>query len=138
LAARASFPASKAQEAVDEVIERLGLHVIASRLVGELAHGQRQWVEIGMVIIRKPKVVLLDEPAAGMSDEETEKTANLIKEINCMSAVVVVEHDMAFIQKIAELVTVFHQGKVLMESTFNDVVSNQRVRDVYLGRGIGE
>ncbi|MCD8516704.1 MAG: ATP-binding cassette domain-containing protein [Burkholderiaceae bacterium] len=138
LAARASYPASQSQKVVDEVIERLDLSSIASRLVGELAHGQRQWVEIGMVIIRKPKVVLLDEPAAGMSDEETVKTANLIKEINRTSAVVVVEHDMAFIQKIAELVTVFHQGKVLMESTFNDVVSNQRVRNVYLGRGIGE
>src|SRR5690606_26666372 len=114
---------------------RLGLRKESSRLVGELAHGQRQWVEIGMVIARDPKLILFDEPAAGMSDEETDEMVSLFRELNQHAAIIVVEHDMAFIGKIAQQVTVFHQGQILMEGTFDEVVSNQQVRDVYLGRG---
>jgi len=80
-------------------------------------------------------VILLDEPAAGMSDEETDFLVDLIQELNTRAAIVVVEHDMAFIGKIARQVTVFHQGRILLEGAFADVVRNQQVRDVYLGRG---
>ncbi len=86
------------------------------------------------MIVREPKIVLLDEPAAGMSDEETALTAELIRELNRDTTIVVVEHDMQFIRQIARTVTVFHQGRILMEDTFDRVVADARVREVYLGR----
>jgi len=135
LAARGALDAHAARTRAEELKTRLDLHAVAHQLVGELAHGQRQWVEIGMVIARDPQVILLDEPAAGMSDEETDFLVNLIRELNTHAAIVVVEHDMAFIGKIARQVTVFHQGRILLEGAFADVVRNQQVRDVYLGRG---
>ena len=88
-----------------------------------------------MVVAREPKVILLDEPAAGMSDEETVRMAELILELNARAAVVVVEHDMAFIGRIARIVTVFHQGGILKEGSFAQIIADPRVRDVYLGRG---
>ena len=90
-----------------------------------------------MVVARDPKVILLDEPAAGMSDEETQRMADLIHELNSRAAVVVVEHDMAFIGKIARTVTVFHQGSILTEGSFEQIIADPQVRDVYLGRGRG-
>jgi branched-chain amino acid transport system ATP-binding protein len=137
LAASSKWRGSKAVTAVDRIAERLSLTRILGRLVGDLAHGQRQWVEIGMVIVAEPKIVLLDEPTAGMSDEETTLTAELIREINKDMTIVVVEHDMQFIRQIARMVTVFHRGRVLMEDTFDQVVANPTVRDVYLGRAKG-
>ena len=95
------------------------------QVVGELAHGQRQWVEIGMVVAREPKVILLDEPAAGMSDDETVRMAELILELNARAAVVVVEHDMAFIGRIARTVTVFHQGGILKEGSFAQIIADR-------------
>jgi branched-chain amino acid transport system ATP-binding protein/urea transport system ATP-binding protein len=103
-------------------------------LVGELAHGQRQWVEIGMAIAGEPKIVLLDEPSAGMSAEETNRTAELIREVNRTATIVVVEHDMQFIRQIASRVTVFHQGAILVEASVEKVMSDPVVRDVYLGK----
>lgn len=135
LAARFAHPPARARKLVDEVVERLGIAAFVDRLVGELAHGQRQWVEIGMVMAREPKLVLLDEPSAGMSAEERHRTAELIKEINRTATVVVVEHDMQFIRQIAKLVTVFHRGRILVEEQVDIALSDQRVRDVYLGRG---
>ncbi|MBP6019832.1 MAG: ATP-binding cassette domain-containing protein [Burkholderiaceae bacterium] len=135
LAARSVRGADEASERTEQLKTRLGLGSVSRKLVGELAHGQRQWVEIGMVIARDPKVILFDEPAAGMSEEETQRMAELIQELNQQAAIVVVEHDMAFIGKIARMVTVFHRGRILTEGTFDEVVSNQQVRDVYLGRG---
>ncbi len=120
---------------VDELAQRVGIGGILDRLVGELSHGQRQWVEIASVIATEPRLVLLDEPAAGMTDEETAQTAELIRELNRRATIVVVEHDMQFIEQIAQRVTVFHQGAVLLEGSFEQVVSNPVVRDVYLGRG---
>src|SRR5262249_35054401 len=117
-----------------EVIDRLGLSAIAGRLVGELARGQRQWVEIGMVMVREPRIMLLDEPSAGMSAEETDRTAGLIREINRTVTLVVVEHDMQFIRQIATRVTVFHQGQILVEESFERIMQDPVVRDVYLGR----
>jgi branched-chain amino acid transport system ATP-binding protein len=134
LAASSKWRGKQAAAEVGRIAERLSLTPILGRLVGELAHGQRQWVEIGMVIVAEPRIVLLDEPAAGMSDEETALTAQLIREINADMTIVVVEHDMQFIRQIAGLVTVFHQGRILMEDSFDKVAADPTVRDVYLGR----
>lgn len=137
LAAASRLKGAEIGRAVDRIAERLSLTAILDRLVGELAHGQRQWVEIGMVIVCEPKIVLLDEPAAGMSDDETVLTAELIREINRDMTIVVVEHDMQFIRQIARTVTVFHQGRILMEDTFDRIVADPTVREVYLGRSGG-
>ena len=107
---------------------------IADATVGQLAHGQRQWVEIATVLAQEPELILLDEPAAGMTFEEVDRTAALIKEINRTHALIVVEHDMQFIRKIATTVTVFNQGRILMEDDVGVVLVDQRVRDVYLGK----
>ena len=119
---------------VDETMERLNLTSIAGREVGILSHGQRQWVEIATVLAQEPDLVLLDEPVAGMTDEEVDRTAEIVREINRSRAVIVVEHDMQFIRKIAKTVTVFNQGAVLIEGDVDTVLSNQQVRDVYLGK----
>ena len=120
--------------AVDDAIERLMLRPIVDRLVGQLAHGQRQWVELGLVLLTEPVLILLDEPAAGMSDDETTRTAELIRDINRTHALIVVEHDMAFIRKIARDITVFDRGEILAEGPAHRVLSDRRVRDVYLGK----
>jgi branched-chain amino acid transport system ATP-binding protein len=134
LAARARRKGAAIAAAIDAIVERLDLGPILGRFVGELAHGQRQWVEIAMVIVCEPTIVLLDEPAAGMSDEETSRTAALVLELNKSATIVVVEHDMQFIRQIARTVTVFHQGRILVEDSFANVVANPVVRDVYVGR----
>jgi branched-chain amino acid transport system ATP-binding protein len=125
---------ARAQRIVDETLTRLQLDTIADRIVGQLAHGQRQWVEIATVLAQEPELILLDEPAAGMNHEEVLRTAELIREINKTQALVVVEHDMQFIRMIARTVTVFSQGEVLVEGSVETVLSDQRVKDVYLGR----
>ena len=123
-----------ANRIVDQTMARLQLDRLADRVVGQLAHGQRQWVEIATVLAQEPELILLDEPAAGMNHEEVLRTAELIKEINKTTALVVVEHDMPFIRMIARTVTVFSQGQVLVEGLVDAVLSDQRVKDVYLGR----
>ena len=134
LAARRGNAIAATRQIVAELIDRLQLTEIVHRPVGELAHGQRQWVEIGMVLARKPRLVLLDEPSAGMSLDETNRTAALIREVNKTTTVIVVEHDMQFIRQIATKVTVFHQGRILVEDAFDRIMTNPIVRDVYLGR----
>jgi branched-chain amino acid transport system ATP-binding protein len=134
LAATFAHRGASARRLADAVMERLDLAGIADRRAGELAHGQRQWVEIGMVVAREPRLILLDEPSAGMGPEETRRTAALVRELNRDATIVVVEHDMQFIREIARRVTVFHQGRVLREDTFERVVADPVVRDVYLGR----
>ncbi|AWN51296.1 ATP-binding cassette domain-containing protein [Methylobacterium sp. 17Sr1-1] len=119
---------------VDEILEKIRLTHLAGATVGQLSHGQRQWVEIGTVLAGDPDLILLDEPAAGMTDEETHRTAEIIREINKSRAIVVVEHDMAFIKMIARTVTVFHQGRIMMEDGIDAVLADRRVRDVYLGK----
>jgi branched-chain amino acid transport system ATP-binding protein len=106
----------------------------SDRLVGTLAHGQRQWVEIGTVLAGEPDLILLDEPAAGMNHDEVARTAAIIKDINRSKSLIVVEHDMAFIRMISDLITVFSQGAVLTEGRADAVMRDQRVRDVYLGK----
>lgn len=134
LAARRGRSARAADALTDETLERLLLTSVASAQVGQLAHGQRQWVELGVVLAREPWLILLDEPAAGMTHEEVERTAALIKEINRSATLIVVEHDMQFIKMIADVVTVFHQGAILVEDTVANVMRNPKVRDVYLGK----
>jgi branched-chain amino acid transport system ATP-binding protein len=118
----------------DQTLERVGVAPLARRVVGELAHGQRQLVELAMVIARRPELVLLDEPAAGMTGEEVERLAQIILDITREHSVVVVEHDMQFIRMIGGQVTVLHQGRVLAEDTVSEILRNPVVRDVYLGR----
>jgi len=123
-----------ARQTAHAVLERLGIAGLASRQVGRLAHGQRQLVELAMVVAPEPDLVILDEPTAGMTAEETRRTAELIRELNRRHAIVVVEHDMQFIRAIARRVTVFHQGRVLVEDDVATVMADPTVRDVYLGK----
>ena len=125
---------ARADAVVDEMLERIGLTGVAKRLVGQLAHGQRQWVELGIVLSVDPGLILLDEPAAGMTHEEVYKTAELVREINRTKALIVVEHDMQFIRMIAKEVTVFNQGSVLVEDAVENILRNPVVRDIYLGK----
>ena len=127
---------ARARAVVDDMLERVGLTAIASRIVGQLAHGQRQWVELGVVLSTDPELVLLDEPAAGMTDKEVARTAELMGEINKTKALIVVEHDMQFIRMIASKVTVFNQGAILVEDDVEAILRNPTVRDVYLGKKI--
>ena len=116
------------------LLDEVGIAPLADRLVGQLAHGQRQLVELGMVVAGDPDLILLDEPAAGMTDEEVVRLVGLIKALNVRHALVVVEHDMQFIRRIATTVTVFHQGTVLVEDRVESILVDPRVRDVYLGK----
>ena len=134
VAACRTKPARQASRIVDEVLNRLGLADIGERVVGQLAHGQRQWVEIGTVLAQEPALILLDEPAAGMTHEEVVRTSHLIREISRGQALIVVEHDMQFIRMIARTVTVFNRGRILIEDDVERVLANQAVRDVYLGK----
>ena len=117
-----------------QVLGEIGLDAVAGTPVNALAHGQRQWVELGMILASRPELVLLDEPAAGMTHQEVRKTADLIGAINRHSTVVVVEHDMAFIRLIAGRITVFNQGEVLAEGSFDDIMAHAEVRAAYLGK----
>lgn len=134
LAARRRNTAKRAAALVDEVLTRIQLTARARDLVGHLAHGQRQWVEIGTVLAGEPDLILLDEPAAGMTHDEVHRTAEIIRDINRSKSLIVVEHDMQFIKMIGTIVTVFHQGSVLIEDKADVVMRDQRVRDVYLGK----
>jgi len=116
------------------LLDKVGIAGLADRLVGQLAHGQRQLVELAMVVASDPDLILLDEPAAGMTDEEVDRLVAIIKELSARHALVVVEHDMQFIRKIATTVTVFHQGSILVEDRVDRILVDQRVRDVYLGK----
>jgi len=118
---------------VERVVDELQLAPIARREVGELAHGQRQIVELGLVLAQKPWLVLLDEPAAGITGAETERLVELIRRINESAAVVVVDHDMHFVRMLGGRVTVLHQGSILMEGASDQVLSDARVREVYIG-----
>jgi branched-chain amino acid transport system ATP-binding protein len=122
--------------AVEAQIERLSLGRFANSLAGQLAHGQRQWVELGLVLCGEPDLILLDEPAAGMTEEERVRTAELIREINRAHPLIVVEHDMSFIRTIARRITVFDRGAILTEGDVDEVFGNQTVRDVYLGKQV--
>ncbi len=122
-------------ERIDEVLEAVGLQDMAHRSAAELGHGHKQWLEIGMVLASNPKVVMLDEPVAGLSDDETERTAALVRNLKRSDrAIVVVEHDMDFVERIADRVTVLHEGRTLFEGSMVNARADERVIDVYLGR----
>jgi ABC-type uncharacterized transport system ATPase subunit len=133
LAARRFHAAPEAARIVARVLTETSLEDVAGRRVGELAHGLRQSVELGMVLARVPRLILLDEPTAGMTPDETSRTATLIQTLRKQCSIVVVEHDMHFVRSIAETVTVFHQGRILLEAPVGEVLSNPEVRAVYLG-----
>jgi urea transport system ATP-binding protein len=118
---------------VTEVAEMIFLDGDPDRLGGTLSHGQKQWLEIGMLLIQDPELLMLDEPVAGMSVSERTKTAELLNEIIKNRSVIVIEHDMKFVESIAHRVTVLHQGKVLAEGDMQSVQANPRVKEVYLG-----
>ena len=133
LSARRTAGAEGADAAVEEVVSELDLGGIVRRLVGELAHGQRQLVEIGTVLANKPWLVLLDEPAAGLTNVETERLVAIIKRINQTATLIVVDHDMHFVRTLDSWITVFHQGAILVEGHADKVLTDPSVREVYLG-----
>ncbi|GGE37130.1 urea ABC transporter ATP-binding protein UrtD [Actibacterium pelagium] len=122
------------QERIGELAEEIGLSDQLYRKSGELSHGQKQWLEIGMLLAQEPRLLLVDEPAAGMTPAEREHTTTILVEAAKTRAVVVVEHDMEFIRRLNCKVTVLHEGSVLAEGSLDHVTSNQEVIDVYLGR----
>jgi ABC-type uncharacterized transport system ATPase subunit len=134
LSARRTNSAPRARQVADEILERVDLAAVAEQATGRLAHGQRQWVELGTVLAGNPELILLDEPAAGMTHDEVARTAELVREINRTHALIVVEHDMQFVKMIARTVTVMHQGAVLVEDTMDRILKDSTVRDVYLGK----
>ncbi len=117
-----------------EVLETIALQDSLARQAGKLSHGQKQWLEIGMLLVQDPQLLLLDEPVAGMTDQETERTAELFLRLKGQHSLIVVEHDMAFIQAIAETVTVLCDGAVLAQGPLSQVQADPRVIEVYLGR----
>jgi urea transport system ATP-binding protein len=119
---------------IDGILDIIRLAPLRNRVAGSLSHGQKQWLEIGMLLAQEPKLLLVDEPVAGMTDAETQQTAELLKQINRDRTVVVVEHDMAFVRELGVKVTVLHEGSVLAEGTIDQVSENERVIEVYLGR----
>lgn len=136
LAAYRTHGREQARRQAEGAIDRLSLGQIANAPVGRLSHGERQRVELGIVISMEPWLILLDEPAAGMTGEEVARMAGIIAELNAEAAIIVVEHDMQFIASIARKVTVFNQGRILAEADVETIMNDPRVRDVYLGRKV--
>ncbi len=122
-----------ARRQLDEVLDMIGLTGDADQVAGFLSHGQTQWLELGLLVVQNPKVLLLDEPTAGMTAAETRRTADIIKALRGSHTLIVVEHDMAFVREIAEKVTVLHMGQVLAEGDMAAIERDPRVREAYLG-----
>jgi urea transport system ATP-binding protein len=121
------------RDRIGSVLETIGLTALAYSRAGILSHGQKQWLEIGMLLMQEPKVMLVDEPIAGMTHQEIERTAELLLSLQGERSLVVVEHDMEFVRSIATKVTVLHEGSVLTEGTMDEVQNDPRVIQVYLG-----
>ncbi|MDK9706285.1 MAG: urea ABC transporter ATP-binding protein UrtD [Desulforhopalus sp.] len=124
---------SEERDRINDILKLIGLHQLAGTKAGSLSHGQKQWLEIGMLLMQNPKLLLIDEPVAGMTQQEMERTAELLTSLAGSHSVVVVEHDMDFIRSIARKVSVLHQGSILAEGTMDEVQNNQQVIEVYLG-----
>ncbi len=122
------------RDRIDAILTTTRLTDLRQMRAGDLSHGQKQWLEIGMLLAQEPQLLLVDEPVAGMTDAETEQTAELLREINRTRSVVVVEHDMAFVRALGVKVTVLHEGSVLSEGSIDHVSADPRVVEVYLGR----
>lgn len=120
------------QERVNEILRLIDLHSYRHSMAGDLSHGQRQWLEIGMVVAQNPKLIILDEPTAGMTADETYKTGEMIKKLKGAHTLIVVEHDMDFVRQVAEYVSVLNYGKLLAEGTMEEVERNEEVIAVYL------
>ncbi|HYM09644.1 MAG TPA: urea ABC transporter ATP-binding protein UrtD [Bryobacterales bacterium] len=127
-------PSPSMKERIEAVLETTGLTGKAWQMAGSLSHGEKQWLEIGMVIMQDPQLMLIDEPVAGMTGQETEKTGELLKSIAGERSLLVIEHDMVFVRQIARKVTVLHEGAVLCEGPMEKVQSDPRVVEIYLGR----
>jgi urea transport system ATP-binding protein len=125
---------SRQSDRIAEVLHTIHLADSVTSMAGTLSHGQKQWLEIGMLLMQDPKLLLLDEPVAGMTDEETERTAELFLTLKGRHSLMVVEHDMSFIKSISEIVTVLSEGSVLAQGTLEQVQNDERVIEVYLGR----
>ena len=121
------------KDRIDEVLETTGLTELRHQPAGILSHGQKQWLEIGMLLMQRPRLLLVDEPVAGMTEQEMERTAELLTGLAGKQSVVVVEHDMGFVRSIARQVTVLHQGSVLAEGSMDQVSNDPKVIEVYLG-----
>jgi urea transport system ATP-binding protein len=134
LATLRSRLAGEQRDRVQGTLESIGLSAEADLRAGGLSHGQKQWLEIGMVMVQDAELLLVDEPVAGMTDEETEKTGRLLQDVAAERAVLVIEHDMEFVRSIARKVTVLHEGSVLCEGPVEQVQKDDRVMEVYLGR----
>jgi len=126
--------AGTARQKIQTTLDEIGLPDRAQDLAGLLSHGQRQWLEIGMLLMQEPELLLVDEPVAGMTDQETEHTAALLKRIAGTRSVVVVEHDLEFVRALGRRVTVLHEGSTLSEGSIDHVQNDPRVIEVYLGR----
>ncbi|RDB42117.1 urea ABC transporter ATP-binding protein UrtD [Halomonas sp. DQ26W] len=126
------------RERIEEVLETIGLAELRLRPAGILSHGQKQWLEIGMLLMQRPRLLLVDEPVAGMTEQEMERTAQLLTGLAGKQSVVVVEHDMGFVRSIARKVTVLHQGSVLAEGSMDQVSNDPKVVEVYLGAEVEE
>ncbi|MEM1345799.1 MAG: ATP-binding cassette domain-containing protein, partial [Pseudomonadota bacterium] len=126
---------TRRSDRVEEVLGEIGLTEAAEALASTLAHGQKQWLEIGMLLMQRPKLLMLDEPVAGMTEQETAHTADLVRRLKSPDrAVLVIEHDMGFVEEIADRVTVLHEGAPIFEGRMKDARADARVREVYLGR----
>ena len=126
------LPAGDAE--VSGLLDRLRLAELGGTRAAELSHGQQQWLEIGVALMARPRLLLLDEPTAGMSPRETEATAELLRELTGGTTTVIVEHDLAFVRRIADIITVMHRGQAVAEGSPDEIAQNALVRDVYLGR----
>ncbi|MEE2831682.1 MAG: urea ABC transporter ATP-binding protein UrtD [Candidatus Latescibacterota bacterium] len=124
------------RQRIEAVAERTGLQDLLTETADTLSHGQKQWLEIAMVVLQEPKLFLVDEPAAGMSDEESFKTGELLQGLAVDHSLIVIEHDMKFVRQIARKVTVLHEGRVLMEGSMEEVQSDPRVIECYLGTAL--
>ncbi len=120
---------------IDEVLKKVDLQSRLQVRAGALSHGEKQWLEIAMQLASKPEIIMLDEPAAGMGKPETMKTSEILKELKSECSIIVIEHDMEFVKKTADIVTVLHEGKVLTEGDYDTVLADEMVQSVYLGRG---
>ena len=126
---------SRKDAAIGRLLETVGLEARRDALAGTLSHGEKQWLEIGMVLVQDPKVLLLDEPVAGLSDRETARTADLVRSLRTPGrSIVVVEHDMDFVEQVADRVTVLHEGRTLFDGSMADARADARVIEVYIGR----